>query len=149
MIGVLTGQWLRTEKSRQEKAAGMFVVGAVCVAIGWAWNPFFPINKALWTSSYVIFTGGLALQFLALCYWIIDIHGLSQVGETFRGFRPQRNCPLRSRRFNGGFAGADKGTAEEGCLGRWIYENMFASWALPMNASLAYGLHYLLCFVLV
>src|SRR5262247_330621 len=38
LIGVLTGTWLRTEKTRYEKAAGMFVVGAVCVAIGWAWN---------------------------------------------------------------------------------------------------------------
>src|SRR6185369_12846169 len=83
LMGVLTGQWLRTEKSRYEKAAGMFVVGAVCVAIGWAWNAFFPINKALWTSSYVMFTGGLALQFLALCYWLIDIKGYRRWAKPF------------------------------------------------------------------
>src|SRR4030095_9772489 len=64
LIGVLTGQWLRSEKQRYEKVAGMFVVGAICIALGWAWNPFFPINKALWTSSYGLFTGGVALSFL-------------------------------------------------------------------------------------
>jgi len=73
LFGVLTGQWLRVQRSEFEKAAGMFVVGAACVIVGWCWNPFFPINKSLWTSSYVFFTGGLALQFLALCYWVIDI----------------------------------------------------------------------------
>src|SRR4030095_15035922 len=73
LLGVLTGHWLRTERTQFEKVAGLFVAGAVCVMIGWAWNPFFPINKALWTSSYVMFAGGLALQLLALCYWVIDI----------------------------------------------------------------------------
>src|SRR6185295_8345888 len=63
LIGVLTGHWLRSKKSPYEKVAGLFVAGASCVAVGWAWNSFFPINKALWTSSYVFFTGGLALQF--------------------------------------------------------------------------------------
>src|SRR5687767_9495347 len=73
LFGVLTGQWLRTNKTPYEKVAGLFVAGACCVVIGWCWNPFFPINKALWTSSYVFFTGGLALEFLAFCYWLIDI----------------------------------------------------------------------------
>ena len=75
LFGILTGHWLRSERPRIEKVVGMFVAGAVCVVLGWAWNPFFPINKSLWTSSYVLFTAGLALQFLALCYWLIDIKG--------------------------------------------------------------------------
>ena len=83
---MLTGTWLRTEKTRYEKAAGMFVVGAVCVAIGWACNPFFVINKALWTSSYVLFTGGLALQFLSICYWLIDIQGYRRWAKPFEVF---------------------------------------------------------------
>ena len=76
LIGVLTGHWLRTEKSRMEKAAGLFVAGAVLVAVGWAWNSFFPINKALWTSSYVLFTAGMACVTLATCMWIIDEQGV-------------------------------------------------------------------------
>ena len=76
LFGILTGHWLRSERTRMRKVVGMFVAGAVCVVLGWAWNPFFPINKALWTSSYVLFTAGLALQFLALCYWVIDIRDI-------------------------------------------------------------------------
>ncbi|HKY27404.1 MAG TPA: heparan-alpha-glucosaminide N-acetyltransferase domain-containing protein, partial [Pyrinomonadaceae bacterium] len=86
LMGVLTGHWLRSRKTAYEKVAGMFVVGAVCVAVGWALNSFFPINKALWTSSYVLFTGGLALQFLALCYWIIDIKGYRRWAKPFEVF---------------------------------------------------------------
>ena len=100
MIGVFTGQWLRTEKTRIDKAAGMFVVGAICVAIGWAWNSSFPIYKALWTSSYVLFTGGLALQFLALCYWLIDIR-VTGVGQAFRSVWYECDCAVRRRRTDG------------------------------------------------
>src|ERR1043166_5269465 len=86
LIGVLTGTWLRSERSRIEKVAGMFVAGAVLIAIGWAWNAFFPINKALWTSSYVLFTGGLALQFLSIFYWLIDIKGYRRWAKPFEVF---------------------------------------------------------------
>ena len=83
LLGVLTGQWLRTTKSDYEKVAAMFVAGMCCVVIGWAWNPFFPINKSLWTSSYVLFTGGLALQLLAFCYWVIDIKSYRAWAKPF------------------------------------------------------------------
>ncbi len=49
LFGVLTGHWLRSNRSPYEKVAGMFVLGAACLMIGWSWNPCFPINKALWT----------------------------------------------------------------------------------------------------
>ena len=143
LIGVLTGTWLRTEKTRYEKAAGMFVVGAICVAIGWAWNSFFPINKALWTSSYVLFTGGLALQFLAFCYWLIDIKGYRRWAKPFEVFGLNAIAL---------YVVADViavllGTVPvgDGSLGGWIYNNVFASWASPLNASLAFAI----CFVLV
>ncbi|MFT7451939.1 MAG: putative acyltransferase [Patescibacteria group bacterium] len=42
------------------------------IGIGWIWGMFFPINKALWTSSYVLYTTGIALLFLALFIWLID-----------------------------------------------------------------------------
>ncbi|HLE63428.1 MAG TPA: DUF5009 domain-containing protein, partial [Pyrinomonadaceae bacterium] len=73
MFGVFTGKWLLSAKSPFEKAAGLFFVGMCCVVIGWAWHPFFPINKSLWTSSYAVFTAGMALQLLGFCYWLIDI----------------------------------------------------------------------------
>src|SRR5207249_6671202 len=61
----------------------MFVAGFACMIVGWCWNPWFPINKSLWTSSYVFFTAGLALEFLALCYWLIDIKGYKKWTKPF------------------------------------------------------------------
>jgi predicted acyltransferase len=143
LIGVLTGTWLRTEITRYEKAAGMFVVGAVCVAIGWAWNSFFPINKALWTSSYVMFTGGLALQFLSICYWLIDIKGYRRWAKPFEVFGLNAIALYVVADVIAMLLGVIKvGGAP---LGGWIYDHVFASWASPINASLAMAI----CFVLV
>jgi len=143
LIGVLTGQWLRTEKTRYEKAAGMFVAGAVCVAIGWAWNAFFPINKALWTSSYVLFTGGLALQFLSLCYWLIDIKNYRRWTRPFEVFGLNAIALYVVADVIAILLGVIKvGGAP---IGSWIYNHLFASWASPFNASLAFAI----CFVLV
>ncbi len=143
LIGVLTGHWLRTEKTRYEKAAGMFVVGAICVALGWAWNAFFPINKALWTSSYVLFTGGLALQFLAFCYWLIDIKGYRRWAKPFEVFGLNAIALYVVADLIAVSLGLIK--VGEGSLGGWIYDRVFASWASPVNASLAFAI----CFVLV
>jgi predicted acyltransferase len=143
MIGVLTGHWLRTEKTRYEKAAGLFVVGAVCVGLGWAWNSFFPINKALWTSSYVLFTGGLALQFLSLCYWLIDIKGYRRWARPFEVFGLNAIALYVVADLIAILLGTVK--VGDGTLGGWIYNNVFASWASPVNASLAFAI----CFVLV
>lgn len=144
LIGVLTGHWLRTEKTRYEKAAGMFVAGAICVAAGWAWNAFFPINKALWTSSYVLFTGGLALQFLAFCYWLIDIKGYRRWAKPFEVFGLNAITLYIVADLIASLLGLIKlGGGEP--VGSWIYEHVFASWASPVNASLAFAI----CFVLV
>ncbi len=73
LCGVLTGEWLRSERSAKEKLAGMFALGIMGVVAGQLWGFWFPINKNLWTSSYVLFTAGCALICLAACYWISDI----------------------------------------------------------------------------
>ena len=65
LIGVLTGYWLRSEKSPGTKAVRMLCVGILGLAAGEVWNVWFPINKNLWTSSFVLFSGGFALVFLA------------------------------------------------------------------------------------
>jgi predicted acyltransferase len=145
LIGVLTGGWLRNERSRIEKAAGMFVAGAVLVAIGWAWNAFFPINKALWTSSYVMFTGGLALQFLALCYWLIDIKGYRRWAKPFEIFGLNAIALYVLAALMADLSGLIK--VGDDSLGGWIYEHVFSSWLSPINASLAYAIGFILvCF---
>jgi predicted acyltransferase len=73
MIGVLTGQWLRSNANASRKLAGMLVFGVIGVMAGEIFNVWFPINKKLWTSSYVLLTGGLALIGLSCWYWVLDV----------------------------------------------------------------------------
>ncbi len=73
LCGVLTGEWLRSERPTTNKLAGMFACGVAGVVAGELWGIWFPINKKLWTSSYVVFTAGCALICLAFCYWLTDI----------------------------------------------------------------------------
>lgn len=75
LIGVLAGAWLTSKRSPEIKMLWLFVAANGLLALAYVWNGFFPINKNLWTSSYVVFTGGLALHFLALCAWLIDVQG--------------------------------------------------------------------------
>ena len=75
LLGVFTGEWLRSTKSASQKLAGLFAAGAVGLIAGEIWNLWFPINKMIWTSSYVLFTAGFALFVLGVCYWIVDIRG--------------------------------------------------------------------------
>jgi predicted acyltransferase len=75
LLGMLTAMWLRSKESMERKCAGMFGAGIVLVLLGELWNPWFPINKKLWTSSYVLFAAGMSLLGLAVCYWAVEIRG--------------------------------------------------------------------------
>lgn len=74
LLGILTGAFLKSQQfTPNRKVLYMIGAGVVLVGIGLVWNEVFPINKKLWTSSYVCFAGGLSLVLLALFYWIIDV----------------------------------------------------------------------------
>jgi len=147
LAGVLTGSWIRSDRSQLEKVGGLFFAGAICVAVGWCWHPFFPINKPLWTSSYVAFTAGMALQFLAFCYWLIDIKGYQRWTKPFVIFGVNAlalfvGSGLLARVFSLIHLPRLNGT--QGNLQTWLFEHLFLSWASPINASLAYAVSYIL-----
>jgi predicted acyltransferase len=73
LLGLLTGIWLRTQRTLAEKSVGIGAAGLSGAFLGALWNLSFPINKKLWTSSYVLFAGGLSLLLLALCLLIVDL----------------------------------------------------------------------------
>lgn len=82
LLGVLAGRWLKAGKWFQGRSLDtkqcllyLFLAGAVLTIAGLLINPFFPINKNLWTSSYVLFAGGLSCMLLAGFYWLIDMRG--------------------------------------------------------------------------
>jgi predicted acyltransferase len=75
LIGNLTGFWLLGKRPAQQKVWGMVSAGVMALVWGWFWDRSFPINKALWTSSYVLWTAGMALIVLAILYWAIEIQG--------------------------------------------------------------------------
>lgn len=78
LLGILAGLWLRRsadEVSGDRKAAGLVVAGVALLAVGAMWDVSFPINKNLWTSSFVLWTCGWASLLLAFFYWTIDVRG--------------------------------------------------------------------------
>ena len=82
IIGLLIGQLLQREITKNQKALKMAVAGIALIIGGLLWNIAFPINKSLWTSSYVLYTTGLATTFLSILYYVIDI------AEYKKGFKP-------------------------------------------------------------
>jgi predicted acyltransferase len=83
LFGISIGLWLGSAARLPVKVRGLLVAAVAGMAIGYAWDPFFPINKNLWTSSYVFFTGGFACALLALCLWLIDVLGLKGWTKPF------------------------------------------------------------------
>lgn len=75
IVGLLIGQLLNSGLAQKDKATKMFGAGLVLVILALIWNPFFPMNKSLWTSSFVLYTAGFATLFLAVFYYVIDIKG--------------------------------------------------------------------------
>lgn len=73
IIGLLIGQILQREITKAQKAQKIAIAGVALIIAGLVWNIFFPINKSLWTSSYVLYTTGLAATLLAILYSTIDI----------------------------------------------------------------------------
>jgi len=144
LLGMLTGQWLRSPRSAHKKALGMAAFGLIGVVAGRILNLGFPINKKLWTSSYVIFTAGLALLCLTLCYWIVDakkwrglwtrpllVFGMNAIAAYV--FAEMISHLLDHTHTNAGLS-----------LQEFIYQNMFAPLGSPANASLLYALAYVL-----
>nr|MCU0627628.1 hypothetical protein [Gemmatimonadaceae bacterium] len=123
----------------------LFAAGALLMVAGLVWHWGFPINKNLWTSSYVLFTGGMAAVTLATCMWLIDVRGW-RPGVHF--FQVYGTNPLVAFVGSGVMArllvsiltvpGADGPRP----LGAAVYDTVFTPWLPPRVASLAYALAF-------
>ncbi|HUD54881.1 MAG TPA: heparan-alpha-glucosaminide N-acetyltransferase domain-containing protein [Terracidiphilus sp.] len=75
LLGVLTGLWLRSDKPASFKANGLAVVALSSLALGYFWALWFPLNKNMWTSSFVLVAAGYSLAVLAFAFWAIEVRG--------------------------------------------------------------------------
>lgn len=85
LLGIMTGSYLKNSLSSQtKKAVTMFIAGIILLVLAQAWNLIFPINKNLWTSSFVLQTGGISILLLAVFYYIIDVLGYQKWAFFFK-----------------------------------------------------------------
>ena len=146
--GILTGVWLRGDRDHFEKVAGLMVAGAVLLTGGLLWNTVFPINKALWTSSYVLYTSGIALLVLGVLYWWVDIkqHRRGTLPFVVYGTNALIVYALSgvlARTLNAIQTTDVSGSSVNIKVWLWasVFEPLFAS---PYNASLAYAIAHVL-----
>jgi predicted acyltransferase len=121
------------------------------VVLGLVWGRWFPINKSLWTSSYVVFTAGAALTLLAGCYWLIEVRGWrgwAWPASVF-GANPLLvfvGSGVMARMLGRFQVGSGDGVLP---LQRWLYERLCASWAGPLDGSLVYAVGFVLSWLLL
>jgi predicted acyltransferase len=151
LFGVMIGAWLkRKDRQQAEKVAWMFCAGIFSVLIALAWNVFFPINKSIWTSSFVLYTGGLATMGLALSYWIIDVQGYKSFTKPFVAFGANAITayvisgivPMLLDYIHVTFNG------NKISLLPYLYLSFFTPNFSPVNASLAWALAYVIVFLI-
>lgn len=144
LLGVFVGDWMKGKQPRQI-VHGLLVGAVIALAAGKLWSIWFPINKNLWTSSYVLFTGGFAMAVLAACMWMTDVRGWKRWARPFVWFGVN---PLAIYFLASLFARAIGSHTFNGV--RWkalVYDKVFAHmFANPYLDSLAFAIGFVLLF---
>lgn len=151
LLGNLTGVWLISQHSQKVKVLGMLVMGAIALVLGWIWGLWFPINKSLWTSSYVLWTGGWALWLLALFYWVIEIKNWRRWSKFFEIFGVNAIAAYFLHIFFLQIQSFVHFTNPDGTrtgLRTFLTQHLFG-WASLQMASLLYAISYLLLWFVV
>jgi predicted acyltransferase len=147
LLGTFAGEWLRSRRSPQHITAGLLFAGSAGAVVGLAWGQWFPINKNLWTSSYVLLTAGLAAQFLAACYWLIDVRGWRRWAEPFVVYGMNAITVFFFSGLMAKMMGIFKAALPDGRVvsaHAWIFRQWFLPLADPLNASLLFAVSYVL-----
>jgi predicted acyltransferase len=147
LFGIVAGLWLGSANGDTRRAVGLALAGLLGIALGYAWHPWFPINKNLWTSSYVLFTAGAASLLLALCFYVIDLKGLRGWTRPFVILGSNAITLYVASGLLVETLGLFRVIGDDGRsvgLSRYIYTQVFVPLASPKNASLLYALANLL-----
>jgi predicted acyltransferase len=144
LLGFLLGQFIDKAKSHKKLVIQLLIAGTAMVAAGYLWDLGFPLNKKIWSSSFVIFTAGWATIFMSLFIYVIDVLGYKMWAHPFLVFGLN---PLIIFVFAGVWGRAiyfirwTNHAGEFVTLKDWLYQNAFESIGLqPINTSLLYSL---------
>lgn len=150
LSGVLAGSWLLSDRKPKDKIIYMFISGFTLMVAGAIWGMFFPINKSLWTSSYVLFTTGVAMNGLALSVWFMDVKKYEKYATPFIAFGSNAiiayvGSELLSRIF---YEVSFTWAGQQVTFKHWLYllsQSLFES---PYNASLLLSIGFVLLLLL-
>ena len=150
LIGVLTGLFLRSSKqSDSRKALTLAAAGASSVILGLIWNPWFPINKKLWTSSFVLYAGGWSLLILAAFWFLVQVRGYRRGTGALLVFGTNAITAYVISEVMSACLDHVMVAPHTNVL-RWVYQHIAAVITWPALGSLAYSLLYVLvCWLLV
>lgn len=152
LSGVLAGHWLRRVRAPARAARGLAAAGVAATLLGLGWGAWLPINKALWTSSYAVFTTGVALLILAGCHWTIEIAGWRGWSAPFVALGRNAIAAFVLSTFVARVMLLVKLPRNDGArasLHAILYERLFAPLGAPAATSLLFALVYLAAWIAV
>lgn len=147
LTGMFLGYWLLSKNDKLTKVIWIFVFANFSVVLGLIWDLVFPMNKSIWTSSYVLYTTGLALHFFAMCYWLIDMKGYTFWIKPFLVYGSNAITVFFLSGMMARFLSIIRWESAPGqviTLKGYLYESFFTPFFSPINASLAFALFYVL-----
>jgi predicted acyltransferase len=150
LIGALAGRLLRSRRDARLKTLGLIAAGAVLAIAGEVAGLWFPINKQLWTSSFVLLTGGLGLMLLGACYELVDRRGWRLGTGPFLMLGGNALAVYLLSSLGARLMEICQISAGDSCesLRRFLYEHLFASWAGAETGSLCFAIAYLLVWMI-
>lgn len=152
LLGAFAGDGLASGRTGPDRALGLFVAGSGAMLAGWIWSIWFPINKNLWTSSYVLLTAGIAAHLLALLYVVIDLRGWRRWGWPLYVYGSNALLVFLLTGLMGRLlvlVQVPSGDGGREPLKDWLYQHGFASWAGPLNGSLAFAVAFVLLWLFI
>ena len=139
---------LKKGYSKQEKLIYFLIIGAIALGIGYLWSASFPLNKALWTSSFVLVTGGWACLIYALIYYIADILGKQTWGRPAIIFGSNAITVYFLSSFTSKCFGLIKLSSGQSLHG-YLYEMLSSVITIPKMSSLIYAIIVILFYYLI
>ena len=147
IAGYAAGVFIQKSGKQLKTVLKLIGAGVLLIALGLLWDPFFPINKPIWTSSYVLYSVGWTLLVLAILIYVIELWNLKKWAYFFEAFGKN---PLFIYVLSGVVAKLLGFIQINGIsLHSWIYKNLYLSWLDNINASLAFAISFIIVMWLI